>query len=158
MIDQPERFADAIMSVPLDIKEWKRQRSIYQGGSSSTGESFGLVNHRSPEGSNGRVKVVEVHLRDDTLTQQTQGRTRTSCERLVVETSLKSVQLNRLSEESCQRCFASRVSKWAVVLHMDGVSQESYHTEGCCTRHLPITATCLLGDFYFAFVGLRHLD
>ena len=40
VIDQPERFADAIMSVPLDIKEWKRQRSIYQGGSSSTGDSF----------------------------------------------------------------------------------------------------------------------
>lgn len=40
VLDQPERFAEAIMSVPLNIKEWKRQRDIYQGGSDAARDPF----------------------------------------------------------------------------------------------------------------------
>lgn len=40
VLGESERFAEAIMSVPLNIKEWKRQRGIYQEGWSDTGDSF----------------------------------------------------------------------------------------------------------------------
>ena len=40
VLDQPERFAEAIMEVPLNIEEWKRQRDIYQGGSDSASDLF----------------------------------------------------------------------------------------------------------------------
>lgn len=35
VLDQPERFAETIMSVALNIKEWKRQQGIYQKGNDS---------------------------------------------------------------------------------------------------------------------------
>ena len=40
VLDQPERFAEAIMEVPLNIKEWKRQRDIYQGGIEAASDLF----------------------------------------------------------------------------------------------------------------------
>ena len=40
VLDQPERFAEAIMEVPLNIEEWKRQRDIYQGGSDAASDLF----------------------------------------------------------------------------------------------------------------------
>lgn len=40
VLDQPERFAEAIMEVPLNIEEWKRQRDIYQSGSDAVSDSF----------------------------------------------------------------------------------------------------------------------
>ena len=40
VLDQPERFAEAIMEVPLNIEEWKRQRNIYQGGIEAASDLF----------------------------------------------------------------------------------------------------------------------
>lgn len=40
VLEQPERFAEAIMEVPLNIEEWKRQRDIYQGGSDAASDLF----------------------------------------------------------------------------------------------------------------------
>ena len=40
VLDQPERFAEAIMEVPLNIEEWKKQRDIYQGGIEAAGGLF----------------------------------------------------------------------------------------------------------------------
>ena len=40
VLDQPERFAEAIMEVPLNIEEWKRQRDIYQGGIEAASDLF----------------------------------------------------------------------------------------------------------------------
>ena len=40
VLDQPERFAEAIMEVPLNIEEWKRQRYIYQGGIEAASDLF----------------------------------------------------------------------------------------------------------------------
>lgn len=40
VLDQTERFAEAIMEVPLNIEEWKRQRDIYQSGSDAVSDSF----------------------------------------------------------------------------------------------------------------------
>ena len=40
VLDQPERFAETIMEVPLNIEEWKRQRDIYQSGSDAVSDSF----------------------------------------------------------------------------------------------------------------------
>ena len=40
VLDQPERFAEAIMEVPLNIEEWKRHRNIYQGGIEAASDLF----------------------------------------------------------------------------------------------------------------------
>ena len=42
-VHEPARFADAIMSVKLDVAEWKRQRDIYEGGDASPPFELGFA-------------------------------------------------------------------------------------------------------------------
>ena len=42
-VHEPARFADAIMSVKLDVAEWKRQRDIYEGGHASPSFELGFA-------------------------------------------------------------------------------------------------------------------